>query len=202
MEKGKKVFVALSGGVDSSTAAALLLQRGYDCQAMYMITSDMGVDNAEEVKRIAEKLKIKYHILDFRQDFENVIAYFCDEYKKGRTPNPCVFCNRTIKFGKLWQYAKDHGADLIATGHYANIKRDGDKVSLYEIPDYPKDQSYVLSVINKQVLPNILLVMGEFKKNETRQMAEKFDLGTAHKSDSQEICFIPNDDYISLLEQK
>jgi tRNA-specific 2-thiouridylase len=151
---------------------------------------------------VAGELDIKLHLLDLRKDFEKILEYFHAEYRNGRTPNPCVFCNRLIKFGKLWEFAKNHGARFLATGHYARILNDNDDVGLYEASNPSKDQSYVLAMIRKEMLPNIVLPMGTYSKDQTRQMATKFGLSTAQSSESQEICFIPNDDYVAVLEQR
>ena len=198
----KKVFVALSGGVDSSTAVVLLRQRGFDCTGVFMVTSDYGLHAQANAEEVAETLGIKLHVLDVRSDFEQILDYFCDEYRKGRTPNPCVQCNRYIKFGKLWDFARSNGAELLATGHYARIIKDNNDVGLYESAAAAKDQSYVLSMINKEILPYIILPMGDYSKDKTREMAAKLGLPTAQRTESQEICFIPNDDYASVLEQR
>ncbi len=200
--KKKKVFVALSGGVDSSTSTALLLEAGFDCAGVFMITNAQAGNALADAKKTAGKLGIKLHILDLRSDFENILDYFCSEYAKGRTPNPCVLCNRHIKFGKLWDYARDHGAELLATGHYARILKHNGQAGLYEGNVPVKDQSYVLSMINKNILPNIVLPMGERSKEQTRELAAKFGLEAVHKAESQEICFIPDNDYVTVLEQR
>ncbi len=198
----KKVFVALSGGVDSSTAAALLLEAGFSCAGVFIITNDQSHHAQADAEDVAKRLGIKLYVLDLRSDFERIIDYFCSEYKKGRTPNPCVLCNRLIKFGKLWDFARDNGAQFHATGHYARILKANGQVGLYEAVNVAKDQSYALSMIDRGVLPNIILPMGCYSKGQTREMAAKFGLGTAQKAESQEICFIPDDDYVSMLEQR
>ena len=198
----KKILVALSGGVDSSTAAALLCRNGFDCEGVFMITSDISGHAQSDAENVADKLGIKLHVLDLRKDFEQILSYFCVEYKKGRTPNPCVRCNRYIKYGKLWDFAQSNGAELFATGHYARILEHNNQTGLYESLNSAKDQSYVLSMIDKKILPYITLPMGNYSKEQTRQMAAKFGLGTEHKNESQEICFIPDDDYIAVLEQR
>ena len=200
--KRKKVFVALSGGVDSSTAAALLRQNGFDCAGVFMITSDESRGAQADAEEAAGRLGIKLHVLDLRSDFERILDYFCSEYKRGRTPNPCVFCNRYIKFGKLWDFARGNGAQSLATGHYARIIEDSDNVGLYEAANGAKDQSYVLSMIDKDILPYVILPMGGYSKGQTREMAAKFGLGTEERQESQEICFIPNDDYVAVLERR
>ena len=198
----KKVLVALSGGVDSSTAAALLCREGLDCAGVFMITNDGARHAQADAEAVAGKLGIELHVLDLRKDFEQILEYFSSEYQKGRTPNPCVLCNRIIKFGKLWDFARSKGAELLATGHYARILREPNDVGLYEAANPAKDQSYVLALIGRNVLPNIILPMGHYSKEQTRRMAAEFGLGTEHKAESQEICFIPEDDYIAVLEQR
>jgi tRNA-specific 2-thiouridylase len=199
---GKKVFVALSGGVDSSTSTSLLQRDGFDCEGVFMITNENARHAQAEAEMVAGELGIKLHVLDLRKDFEQILEYFYTEYRKGRTPNPCVFCNRLIKFGKLWEYARNHGARFLATGHYARILNRNNNVGLYEAANPSKDQSYVLAMIRKEMLPNIVLPMGDYSKDQTRQMAAKFGLRTAQSTESQEICFIPNDDYVAVLEQR
>ena len=199
---GNKVFVALSGGVDSSTATAILQRDGYDCEGMFMITNDSARHPQAEAQMVTGELGIKLHVLDLRKDFERILDYFCSEYRKGRTPNPCVFCNRHMKFSKLWDFAQSHGARFLATGHYARILNRNNNVGLYEAANPSKDQSYVLSMIKKDMLPNIILPMGDYSKDQTREMAAEFGLRTAQSKESQEICFIPNDDYVAVLEQR
>ena len=205
----KKVFVALSGGVDSSTTAALLVSQvgqappyGLPCESVFMITSDQSRPAQANARQVAERLGIRLHVLDLRGEFERILDYFCGEYMRGRTPNPCVLCNRQIKFGKLWDFARDSGAEFLATGHYARLIKQNGQVGLYEAADMTKDQSYALSMIDKNVLPYLILPMGDYLKKQTREMAAKFGLGTERKAESQEICFIPDDNYIGVLEQR
>lgn len=197
-----KVFVALSGGVDSSTAAAVLLEAGYDCSAVFMITNNQAQAAQADAEKIAAKLGIKLYVMDLRSDFEQVLDYFCGEYAQGRTPNPCVFCNRHMKFGKVLDFARANGAEHFATGHYAQVLDTGAGFGLYAATNSSKDQSYALAMIRKEVLDRLILPMGRYTKDQTRKMAAKFGLGTEKKAESQEICFIPNDDYIAVLEDR
>jgi tRNA-specific 2-thiouridylase len=200
--KKKKVFVALSGGVDSSTAAALLLREGFDCEGVFVVSTNESHRAQEDAGEVAEKLGIKLHVLDLRRDFEQVFDYFCSEYNQGRTPNPCVYCNRHIKFGKLLGFARDTGCDFLAAGHYATISRQNGQVGLYEAANAEKDQSYVLSMIDRNTLPYIILPMGHYSKDQTRELAAEFGLTIAQKAESQEICFIPDGDYVGVLERR
>lgn len=200
MERCKAV-VALSGGVDSSAAAALLLESGSDVQGVYMITCEQGRHAQAEAREVARRLGIDLTVLDLREDFAQILGYFFGEYVKARTPNPCVMCNRLVKFGKLWDFARQAGAEFLATGHYARvIQRDG-QAGLYEGADPAKDQSYALSMIHRDVLDHVRLPMGDHSKDQARQIARRLALGTETKAESQEICFIPDDDYVALLEQ-
>lgn len=198
--KDKKVFVATSGGVDSSTTAALLVEAGCRCTGVFMIVHDYAQQACDDARKIAKDLDIDFVALDLREDFKAVLDYFCDQYKQARTPNPCVFCNQHIKFGKLFDFARSKGADFFATGHYVSIHRDDFGASLYAGSTI-KDQSYALAMINRSVLPYLIFPLGEFNKDQTRQMAKKLGLSVSEKADSQEICFIPDNDYTGKLEQ-
>lgn len=208
--KKERVVVAMSGGVDSSLAAALLLERGYDVVGMTMRLSDEtravepdAPSSVEDARRVADVLGISHHVIDFTEIFENtVVDYFLDAYLDGRTPNPCVVCNHHIKFGGLLRAAEDIGAQYIATGHYARIDRDEDGVyHLRKGLDHDKDQSYVLYHLNQEKLAHIIFPLGNLRKSETRRMAEEYGLPVAHKTESQEICFVPNDDYKAYLRE-
>lgn len=198
----RKVVVALSGGVDSSVAAALLLESGCDVQGVFMITCEQGRHAQAEAEEVARRLAIRLTVLDLCEDFTRILHYFFDEYTKARTPNPCVMCNRLVKFGRLWEFARETGAEFLATGHYARLLDRGGQAGLYEGANLAKDQSYALSMIRRDVLAHILLPMGEHSKDEARQIAQRLALGTETKPESQEICFIPDDDYVALLEQR
>ncbi|MBN1393240.1 MAG: tRNA 2-thiouridine(34) synthase MnmA [Sedimentisphaerales bacterium] len=197
----EKVCVAMSGGVDSSAAAALLLERGFDVFGVFMLTCDQSHQSQTHAQSVADKLGINLHIIDMRAEFKTtILSYFTTEYKKARTPNPCVYCNRWIKFGKLFDFAKNNGAEYFATGHYANILQKDNDYGLYAA-NTPKDQSYALAMIDKKVLPFVIFPMAELSKNDARNIATKKGLDNAQRAESQEICFIPNDDYISVLEK-
>jgi tRNA-specific 2-thiouridylase len=197
-----RVFVAVSGGVDSSTSAALLCQEGYSCAGMFMITHDAAQTAMADAEKVCKTLGIELHILDVRKEFEEILDYFTDQYRRARTPNPCVLCNRVIKFGRLWDYARQHGAEYIATGHYVRILRQGSFTGLFAAEDKKKDQSYVLSMINRDMLSHILFPMANLTKDKTREIAARFGLHIEQKKDSQEICFIPDDDYAGLLMRR
>jgi len=211
LNKGKniKVAVGMSGGVDSSVAAALLLKQGYDVIGIFIQfwaeTIDGKVrDNIccsleaqQDARRVCQKLGIPFYTMNMRAPFkENVVDYFIEEYGQGRTPNPCVMCNKQIKFGEFWKNAKALGADYIATGHYAEVKSykvgKVHKVKLQNSKDTEKDQTYFLHQLSQEQLSHVLFPIGKYKKPEVRKLAQKFDLPTASKRESQEICFIPN----------
>ena len=197
----KKVVVAMSGGVDSSLTAALLLEKNFEVIGVTMQLEDNKQDGINDAASVAEKLGIKFHVVDFREEFKkNVVNYFVDEYLHGRTPNPCVICNKKIKFGKLFGFAESLGADFLATGHYARIVFEDGRFKLKKAVDLKKDQSYVLYNLSAEKLSRFLFPLGEFSKIETRAAAEKLNLPVAQKKDSQEICFVPDDDYKSFLQ--
>ncbi len=199
----KKVVVTMSGGVDSSVAAALLKEEGYEVLGVTMCHYD-GDKNLEAAHQVAQKLGISWYVLDFTKEFKRlVIDYFCKEYLAGRTPNPCVICNLKIKFGLLLEKAKSLGADYIATGHYAINEYDqkSKRFLLKRGVDESKDQSYFLYRLNQDILPYILFPLGRLKKSQSRELAKKFGLKNYKKEESQEICFIPDDNYKKFLTQ-
>ncbi len=216
----------MSGGVDSSVAAALLQRDGYDVLGAFMrLGSPAGVEQEEPVscdtsgknkqgccsvldaadaRRVAGLLDIPFYVLNFQDDFGRVIDYFVAEYNRGRTPNPCVRCNDWLKFGKLAQYAQAVGADFVASGHYARAETDlvSRRRRLLRGRDHQKDQSYVLFGMSRQTLDHTLLPIGGFEKHEVRAIAEELKLPVFNKPDSQEICFVPNNDYAGLVRRR
>ena len=209
----KKVAVAMSGGVDSSLTAALLLEKGFEVIGITMqlnseessvFNSDRqccSANEANDARRVADFLGISHYVINFCEDFQTkVVNYFIDDYMKGRTPNPCVACNKYIKFGKLFEFIDELGIEYLATGHYARIEENNGNFYLKKGLDKKKDQSYVLYNIRAEQLSRILLPLGEQSKDETRHLAEQLNLPVAHKPDSQEICFVPNDDYKTFLK--
>lgn len=212
---GKRVVLAMSGGVDSSVAAAILKNQGYDVVGLFMRTGSHSEDyerrsktccsitDSLDAQRVADRLDIPFYALDFENDFGRIVDYFVDEYFQGRTPNPCVMCNIWLKFGKLWAYGQKIGADFVATGHYARIVRDSlDRPRIGRGRDATKDQSYVLSGLRKNILEKILFPVGDYPKSEIRNMAKSLDLPVHNKPDSQEICFIPDNDYVRFVREQ
>src|SRR5213594_2898881 len=208
----KKVVVAMSGGVDSSVAAALLLRQGYDVLGAFMrLGSPKGVQVADDAPATescdtsgGNNKQGCCYVLNFEDDFGRVIDYFVHEYNRGRTPNPCVRCNDWLKFGKLARYAEAVGADYVASGHYARIGSDprtGEKCLMRGL-DHKKDQSYVLFGMTRATVEHTLLPIGDFEKHEVRKLAEDLKLPVFNKPDSQEICFVPNQDYAALVRRK
>ncbi len=195
----KKVVIGMSGGVDSSVAAALLKEQGFDVIGLFMNNwqedDEDGCCTAasdwEDVKRVCTALDIPYYSVNFSQQYlERVFSTFLEEYKRGRTPNPDVLCNREIKFGPFLEYAKALGADYIATGHYADVDRSDGKTHLMKAVDTNKDQTYFLNQLSQEQLKDVLFPLGKMKKPDVRRIAEKYDLTTAAKKDSTGICFI------------
>ena len=194
----ERVLLGMSGGVDSSVAAYLLQKDGYEVVGITMSLINKENDTSiEDARKVCEKLGIEHHVLDLKNEFKNeIINKFIDSYLNAKTPNPCIDCNKFFKFGYLWNKAKELNCKYIATGHYASIKDN----NIYKI-DSPKDQTYFLSKINKEVIPHILFPLSNYyNKEETRQIAEDQGLVTHNKKDSQDICFIEND-YSDILEQ-
>ncbi len=214
----KRVVIGMSGGVDSSVAAAVLKEQGYDVIGVTMRLWDgeninetvtestcCSLSAVEDARRVADKLGIDYHFLDFRREFsEYVIDYFTNEYINGRTPNPCIACNKFLKFDAMAKKAGLLGADFIATGHYARVEYD-EKSGRYLLKsaDNAKDQTYALYNLTQEQLSKLLLPLGNFaSKDEVRAYADRIGLVTANKPDSQEICFIPDNDYASFIKRR
>ncbi len=201
----KKVLLGMSGGVDSSVAALLLKNAGYDVIGAYLFLcdSDKNEEEAEAAKAVADSLSIPFITEDMKERFkEKVIDKFIQVYENGGTPNPCLYCNREIKFGEFLSFADRLGCDCIATGHYARIEKDiNGEFSLMRAISKEKDQSYVLYPIKKEYLSRILLPLGSLTKDEVRAIAEKNHLVNARKKESQDICFVPDGDYASKIAE-
>lgn len=205
------VVVAMSGGVDSSVAAALMVREGHDVTGVTLklwsgpngeapTAGCCTVSDSEDARRVAAQLDIPYYVLDYTSDFsDGVIERFVGEYMRGRTPNPCVECNRTVKFARLLDHVADLGGDVLVTGHYARTRFEGDTWQLLRGVDEAKDQSYVLSMLDQEQLAKVRFPIGEIEKAETRRIAESLGLRTADKPDSMDICFVGSGDYRDFL---
>jgi len=214
VNKKSKILVAMSGGVDSSVAACLLKKDGHDvvgvtmCLGIADVVNDSavkccGAEAINDAKKVCQCLGIPHYVLDFSADLENmVIKNFVDEYISGRTPNPCVRCNEYLKFGKLLEYAKNMGFDFLATGHYAGIKEINGDYFLCRPKDNKKDQTYFLYSIKKADLSKILFPLAEFTKDEIREIAHAADLTVASKAQSQDVCFVPGNDYKNFVSKR
>ncbi len=211
----KKVFVAMSGGVDSSVVAGLMKDAGHDVVGVTMcfsIThpnskkpSCCGVDGIADARRAAQILDIPHYVLDFAADINDfIIEDFTNEYLNGRTPNPCVRCNQHLKFGSLYKKVMAMGGEFLATGHYGKIVFNAQKnrYELYKAVDERKDQSYFLYSMAKETLPKVLFPLGDLNKAQVRELARKYQLNTAEKAESQDICFVPDGGYKEFIRQR
>jgi tRNA-specific 2-thiouridylase len=211
------VVVGMSGGVDSSVAAYLLKKQGYDVIGVTMqIWQDeeqevqeehggcCGLSAVDDARRVAAKLDIPYYVMNFKKEFqENVIDYFVSEYTKGRTPNPCIACNRYVKWESLLTRSLAIGADYIATGHYARVVQlENGRYTLQQSATKAKDQTYALYNLTQEQLARTLMPVGAFDKDQIRQIAQEIDLPVANKPDSQDICFVPDGDYATFIDSQ
>lgn len=201
----KKVLIGMSGGVDSSVAAALLQDQGYDVTGVtFLLCPGASSAASQDAARVAGALGIRHETVDFTDLFRReVMDYFVSEYQRGRTPNPCIVCNRKIKFGRFLKLADERGADFIATGHYARIGFDdrSGAYCLYASEAKGKDQSYFLYTMTQRELSRTLMPLSGMDKDKTRALARSLGLPVAEKPDSQDVCFIPDGDYIRFLEE-
>ncbi len=212
----KRVVVAMSGGVDSSVAAHLLVKAGYDAIGLFMRMGDFEEDvnscdttkgccsfaDSCDARAVAESLGMPFYVLNFEREFEKIVEYFCAEYNAGKTPNPCIHCNQALKFGKLVDYANALDAGFVATGHYSNIEQLNNRYILKKGADLTKDQSYALAHLNQKQLARALFPLGGLTKDEVRKIAVELNLKTKDKPESQEICFIPDNNYKNFVAKR
>jgi len=210
---GTRAIVAMSGGVDSSVAAWMLGRAGYSLVGLFMRNgvhveeseahrkSCCSVGDARDARMVAAALGIPFQAVDLKDEFGVLIRHFLAEYSSGRTPNPCAVCNRDLKFGKLFAFADELGAEFVATGHYARVEHAGGRAQVFRGVDRGKDQSYQLFCVREENLRRTLLPLGGLEKSAVRALAAEAGIRTAEKPDSQEICFVPGDDYRTLLDQ-
>lgn len=199
-----KVLIAMSGGVDSSVTALLMQQKHFHCLGCTMLLNDNEKDtkHVTDARSVAERLQMPFEVFDCTAEFQQkVIQPFIDNYERGMTPNPCIECNRALKFGTLYQYAQSLGCDYLVTGHYARIEKIGETYYLKKAVDQSKDQSYFLYHLTATQLAHIQFPLGAFSKTEVRRMAREHGLSNADKQESQDICFVPDGDYARVIQQ-
>ncbi|MGD0518282.1 MAG: tRNA 2-thiouridine(34) synthase MnmA [Thermoguttaceae bacterium] len=216
-----RVVLAMSGGVDSSVAAWLLREEGHEVIGVFMRHGQeaeiacptqpaarrkqgcCSAADAADARRVADMLGLPFYVLNFQREFDRIVDYFVAEYTAGRTPNPCIACNTRLKFGKLFEYADSVGAEYVATGHYARLEKSADgEIALCRGRDDSKDQSYVLFDIRRGLLGRLMFPLGEHQKEEIRRIASALGLRVAAKRDSQEICFIPDQDHATFIRRR
>ena len=211
-----RVLLAMSGGIDSSASAVLLARAGHQVTGVFMRHGKTAapsaarpgkqgccsVDDAYDARRVADLLGIPFYTLNFEEEFGRIVDGFVDAYDRGETPNPCVVCNRDLKFGKLFEYADAVGAEFVATGHYARTERRGGRVALLKGVDPRKDQSYVLFPLSQERLARTLFPVGGYEKPAIRELAREAGLRVADKPESMEICFVPDNDHRRLLRER
>jgi len=218
MEERQRIVVAMSGGVDSSVAAALLKEQGHEVIGMTMQIWDYSkftapdgktfgtccsLDDVYDARRVAEQIGIPFYVINFEDAFQQaVIDRFCDDYFSGRTPNPCVLCNQVLKFERLLHKARELQADALVTGHYAQIERTDDRYHLRKGVDAGKDQTYFLYTLTQEQMAMVRFPLGGMTKEEVRGHASRLGLRVAEKAESQDICFVPDGDYVRFLEEE
>ena len=198
-----KVLLGMSGGVDSSAAAVCLQNAGYECIGATMVMhGECDSEGVSDARAVAEALNMDFHVFDVRDEFRRwVMDEFVRSYLEGETPNPCIVCNKTLKFGLFADRATELGAEMIATGHYARVEKCGDRYLLKKGKDPKKDQSYVLYNLGQSVLSRLILPLGAMDKSEVRELAIEASLKNADKKESQDICFVPDGDYVGFIER-
>lgn len=202
-EKKKKVVVGLSGGVDSSVSAFILKQQGFEVVGLHMKSSnsETSADDEKDARLVAEKLGIEFVVINYDDEMQLVKDYFINEYRSGKTPNPCVLCNKIVKFKPFIEYAEKIGADYFATGHYARIEHFGKKHILYSGAELAKDQSYFLNQLSQKQLEKVLFPLGALSKIEVREIAEKIGLENANRKDSQDVCFLGSQKFKEYIDR-
>jgi tRNA-specific 2-thiouridylase len=210
-----RVLLAMSGGIDSSVSAVLLRRAGHDVTGVFMrhgVSSEApsrpgkqgccSIEDSYDARRVADGLGIPFYTLNYEKPFEKIVDYFVSEYDRGATPNPCIVCNRDLKFGKLFEVAESIGAEAVATGHYARVERRDGRMALLKGLDGRKDQSYVLFPLGQRELSRVMFPVGGYEKPEIRRIAAEAGLRIAEKPESMEICFVPDNDHRRLLRER